>query len=62
VVDETKGNAISIEWAQYSDVVDNNITGDPVKIRKVLDNLSKQTSLEFKIEKRPVEVWFVTEE
>jgi protocatechuate 3,4-dioxygenase beta subunit len=43
-------------------VVDNNITGDPVKIRKVLDNLSKQTSLEFKIEKRPVEVWFVTEE
>jgi beta-lactamase regulating signal transducer with metallopeptidase domain len=62
VIDETKGNAVSIEWAQYSDVVDNNITGDPVKIRRILDNLSKQTSLEFKTENRPVEVWFVTEE
>ena len=28
----------------------------------LLDNLAKQTGLQFRVEKQPAEVWFVTEE
>jgi len=39
---------------------------DPVekeeKVLEVLDNISQQTSLQFRIEPRPIEKWFVTEE
>ena len=28
----------------------------------LLDNLAKQTGLTFKVEKRPADVWFITEE
>ena len=31
------------------------------KLQKLLANLTKQTELMFRIEKRPVEVWFITE-
>lgn len=60
VIDETTANSIIIEWTQYADAADRSVKGDPVKIRKILDSLSKQTSRGFKIEKRPVEVWFLT--
>ena len=35
-------------------------TGD--KISALLDYLSETTSLQFKVERRPAEIWFVTEE
>jgi len=31
------------------------------KLQMLLANLTKQTELQFRIEKRPVEVWFITE-
>jgi hypothetical protein len=31
------------------------------RLRALLDNLAKTTSLEFKVERRPAEIWFVTE-
>lgn len=58
IVDETESaeNAtILFKWVD----LDPEPTGD--KLSVLLDNLAKTTSLQFKVESRPAEIWFVTE-
>lgn len=56
-LDETKGPSISnLEWEQHDSSLDRD------RLAEILQNLSKQTSLEFRREMRPVEIWAVIKE
>jgi len=59
IVDETE--PVEISTIRYKWIkLDPEPTGDKLSI--LLDYLAKTTSLQFKVERRPAQVWFVTEE
>lgn len=63
VIDETQTDpSTQVSWSNCTDSHLNKIGNDPAKIDRLLKNLSRQTSLEFKRERRPVEIWFISEE
>ena len=58
IVDETEpaeNETIRFQWVER----DPEPTGD--KLSVLLDDLAKTTSLQFKVERRPAQIWFVTE-
>ena len=58
IVDETEpaeNATIRFRWVKR----DPEPTGE--KLSVLLDNLAKTTSLQFKVEHRPAQIWFVTE-
>ncbi|MEN6625638.1 MAG: M56 family metallopeptidase [Candidatus Sumerlaeia bacterium] len=63
VIDESDTvNTVAVNYTLCRDSDQQSINSDPAKIDRLLKNLSRQTSLEFKKERRPVEVWFISEE
>lgn len=63
VIDEPKTPlSVTAGWSIHSDARSvGSFSAEPAKLSKILDNLSKQTSLTFTVEKRLVDVWFVSE-
>jgi beta-lactamase regulating signal transducer with metallopeptidase domain len=66
VIDETETHEeIRIPYRNYRSSSLDRIKNDIEKARKLdmlLANLTKQTELKFKVERRPAEIWFVTEQ
>ncbi len=66
VIDETNANKeISMPFGHHRSSYLRKVKDEAEKRRKLemlLENLTKQTELQFAIEHRPVEVWFVTEQ
>jgi RNA polymerase sigma-70 factor (ECF subfamily) len=60
-IDGTQSGDLRMNYRNDEDGSLDGSPGDPAKVRKILDNLTKQTSLTFTLEKRPVGVWFVSE-
>ena len=65
VIDQTESSEeIKIRYRQHLSAYLNRIN-DPSekaeKLKLLLNNISRQTELEFVIELHPVEIWFVTE-
>jgi Leucine-rich repeat (LRR) protein len=61
VINETDSYSTKMQWRNNMDSIRGGIQDDPAKIAKVFENLARQTSLDFKTERRKVKVWFVTE-
>jgi len=59
VIDETQSSEVLVGWSLHDTFRREYIEEDPSRLDRLLENLEKQTSLEFRKEKRPVEVWFV---
>ena len=65
VIDETEASKeMNIVYDHHRSAYLSKLTNIEEKAKKLemlLANLTKQTELQFRIEKRPVEVWFITE-
>ncbi len=61
VVDETEPSDILVGWSLHETFNRDYIEKEPSRLDRLLKNLSRQTSLQFRRERRPVEVWFVRE-
>ena len=65
VVDHTEPSNIKIPYSHHRSSYLKRIKDNAEKSRKLdtlLINLTRQTELQFRIERQPVEVWFVTEQ
>jgi hypothetical protein len=61
VINESQtGESMPMAWRNCQDSDRKQIADHPAKLERLLKNLARQTTLEFKIERRPVDVWFVT--
>jgi len=61
VIDETQSpDGVEIRW-QCHVSRSSHIENEPSRLASFLENLSKQTSLQFREEKRTVELWFVSD-
>ena len=54
------GTYSHLNWRCHMDLRDKRLKTDPVMIDKVLKHISDQTSLTFRKERRPVEVWVIS--
>lgn len=62
VIDKTESSDVETQWRYHDSASRRAIRKHPAKLDIVLENLSRQSSLQFRKERRKVEVWFVTEE
>jgi len=60
IVDETESSDIVVGWAIHNSVTREAVLGDPNIVDSLLENLAKQTSLEFTRQKRASYVWLVS--
>ena len=61
VIDETESSDILVGWTFHETFRREYIEEEPSRLDQLLENLSKQTSLQFRKEKRPVEVWLASD-
>jgi beta-lactamase regulating signal transducer with metallopeptidase domain/uncharacterized GH25 family protein/thiol-disulfide isomerase/thioredoxin len=60
IIDETESSDVETQWRYHDSANKQEIGKEPDKLNIILENLSKQTSLQFRKESRKVDVWFVT--
>ena len=58
VIDETDSSDVLVGWSMHETFRREYIQEEPWRLEELLQNLSRQTSLTFRKEKRMVETWF----
>ncbi len=57
LIDETESSDVKLSWYNHRSTSRKALTDDPARLDQLLENLEKQTGLEFKTETRSVRIW-----